>query len=135
MVAIVWLPHNKELIALFCSTPNVLHTTFVSMNAIVAFAFHSYMSSLFGKKGRQEPPFISTCFLQYLDFLPCLFFVFCFCRVSGTVWIIESDHGLLKFHKCWVIIINTSYQIPKTNSVLLISVKLFIVSRINTFLI
>ena len=92
MVAIVWLPNNKELIALFCSTPNVLHTTFVSMNAIVAFAFHFYMSSLFGKKGRQEPPFIST---DLLPIIPWFFtlFVSCFLFLQGVGYSLDNRIG------------------------------------------
>ena len=71
------VPNNKELIALFCSTPNVLHTTFV-MNAVIAFAFHLYMSSLFGRKGRQETRFFfnllpMNTLLFYLVLFVCFF--------------------------------------------------------------
>ena len=54
-----------------------------------------------------------------------IFFSFFF-RVSVTVWIIKKDLGFLKFQDCLVIIIKTSYQIPKTDFAILIRANSFL---------
>ena len=88
MVAIVWLPHNKELIALFCSTPNVLHTTFVSMNAIVAFAFHFYMSSLLERKVDKSPRLF-----QLASYNTLIFYLVCFLFLQGVGYSLDNRIG------------------------------------------